>query len=88
MTEENDVDIAFFVHEVVGLHPEEVSMNEKNIIPSMLITQSIEHYVWYLDNGASNHMSGNQSYFLELNKNVTGKVRLVMVRVSRLKGKV
>ncbi|XP_076943581.1 uncharacterized protein LOC143613864 [Bidens hawaiensis] len=30
---------------------------------------------WYLDNGASNHMTGNMSFFSELNNRVTGKVK-------------
>nr|GEV77958.1 hypothetical protein [Tanacetum cinerariifolium] len=31
--------------------------------------------VWYFDNGASNHMTGNYSYFSELNENIIGRVR-------------
>ena len=30
---------------------------------------------WYLDNGASNHMTGDPAKFKELNRNITGKVR-------------
>ncbi|WVZ83650.1 hypothetical protein U9M48_030778 [Paspalum notatum var. saurae] len=31
--------------------------------------------VWYLDTGASNHMTGNGEAFCELNRDVTGKVK-------------
>ncbi|XP_022030648.1 uncharacterized protein LOC110931571 [Helianthus annuus] len=35
----------------------------------------MEKDTWYLDNGASNHMTGNRVYFFELNERVTGKVK-------------
>lgn len=54
------------VHEVVYL-------NEKNVKPSEFETQGDN--VWYLDNGANNHMSGNRAYFSKLDTTVTGKVR-------------
>lgn len=31
--------------------------------------------IWYLDNGASNHMTGVWNFFAELDKNITGQVR-------------
>lgn len=31
--------------------------------------------MWYLDNGASNHMTGKRNYFKTLDETVTGKVR-------------
>ena len=31
--------------------------------------------MWYLDNGASNHMTGERSYFSELNESIKGKVK-------------
>jgi hypothetical protein len=30
---------------------------------------------WYLDTGASNHMTGNRSVFADLDENITGSVR-------------
>lgn len=59
---------ALMVHEVVYL-------NEKNVTPNIFETNLDVENVWYLDNGASNHMTGNLSYFESLDKNITGKVR-------------
>lgn len=54
------------MHEVVYL-------NEKNVNPREFETNN--ENVWYLDNGASNHMTGSRSYFKTLNESITGKVR-------------
>lgn len=51
-----------------------VFLNEKNVVPSNYET-SPEDDMWYLDNGASNHMTGNHMYFTKLDKEITGKVR-------------
>ncbi|GJW21894.1 pol polyprotein [Tanacetum coccineum] len=46
-----------------------------------------EDDVWYFDNGASNHMTGNYSYFYELNENNTGRVRFGDGSCVSIKGK-
>ncbi|XP_009128583.2 uncharacterized protein LOC103853424 [Brassica rapa] len=64
-TEEAD---ALYVHEVVFL-------NEDKVIPNNLDIDKGNASVWYLDNGASNHMTRNEEFFLSLNLNTKGKVK-------------
>lgn len=62
-----------------------VYLNEKNVKPQDLETNS--ENVWYLDNGASNHMTGNRSYFKTINESITGKVRFGDDSCIDIKGK-
>ena len=71
-TEKKDEDTQeaeeLMMHEVVYL-------NEKKINPTIFETDQDTQDLWYLDNGASNHMSGNRSLFYTLDEKITGKVR-------------
>ena len=67
-TETEVAEAALYMHEVIFL-------NEEKVIPKKLEFHEKEEGVWYLDNGASNHMTGERSYFSELNENVKGKVK-------------
>ncbi|XP_074368601.1 uncharacterized protein LOC141708737 [Apium graveolens] len=52
-------------------------LNEENV--DLMLNKSIEEakmsQVWYLDNGASQHMTGDRGKFKELDQTVTGQVR-------------
>ena len=54
------------VHEVVYL-------NERNVQPKDF--EACSDSTWYLDNGASNHMTGNLAWLCKLDEMITGKVR-------------
>nr|GEV76176.1 zinc finger, CCHC-type [Tanacetum cinerariifolium] len=59
-----------------SLHEEDVGYKETN-----------KDSLWYLDNGASNHMTGVREHFKELNKKVSGKVRFGDGSYIDIKGK-
>ncbi|XP_013601562.1 uncharacterized protein LOC106378214 [Brassica napus] len=55
------------MHEVVYL-------NEGNVMLSKYDSNR-EDNMWYFDNGASNHMTGDHRYFKRINETITGKVK-------------
>lgn len=64
-------------------------LNETSVTPRL--NQSTnnkgESNLWYLDNGASNHMTGYKSKFKDLNESVTGQVRFGDGSTVEIKGK-
>ncbi|XP_052626721.1 uncharacterized protein LOC128133367 [Lactuca sativa] len=63
-----------------------VLLNEEKVYSGHL-RESEDENMWYLDNGASNHMTGSKSLFAELNENVTGQVRFGDGSKVQIKGK-
>ena len=56
------------MHEIVFL-------NVKKVLPEKYESNSRGENIWYLDNGASNHMTGDLRYFSKLDDTISGKVR-------------
>ena len=65
-TETQEAD-ELMMHEIVFL-------NEKKVLPEKKYKDKGAN-VWYLDNGASNHMTGDVRYFSKLDNTISGKVR-------------
>ena len=54
---------------------EQVFLNEERAHVELRKSTSDTDAAWYLDTGASNHMTGDASVFAELNKKVSGTLR-------------
>lgn len=52
-----------------------VYLNEKHCMPSKYEINTGEENIWYLDNGASNHMTGDHRYFNIIDNFFIGNVR-------------
>lgn len=65
-----------------------VLLNEDSVIPKLSSVNNTggESNVWYLDNGASNHMIGYCSKFKELDEGVTGQVKCGDGSMVNIKG--
>ncbi|GJX46176.1 zinc finger, CCHC-type containing protein [Tanacetum coccineum] len=64
---------------------EEIFLNEKEIEPKRYI--STDKNLWYLDNGASNHMTGVRTHFKEVDEKISGRVRFGDGSYVEIKGR-
>lgn len=65
-------------------------INEDKVSPKLSQDNGGTEFVsnlWYLDNGASNHMTGQRSKFRDLKEKITGKVRFGDGSVVHIKGR-
>ncbi|KAJ9567458.1 LOW QUALITY PROTEIN: hypothetical protein OSB04_003424 [Centaurea solstitialis] len=68
--------------------PEMVLLNEDKVLPKRYASDPKEHNdIWYLDNGASNHITGKRSHFAELDEKIVGRVRFGDGSTVEIKGK-
>lgn len=64
---------------------EEVLLNEGQIQPGKYATTDAS--IWYLDNGASNHMTGIKSHFKDVDESITRRVRFGDGSYVEIKGR-
>ena len=64
---------------------EEVLLIEGQFQPEKYATTDVS--IWYLDNGASNHMTGTKSHFTNIDENITGRVRFGDGSYVEIKGR-
>lgn len=52
-------------------------LNEEEVIPELhsIEMEQLHTHTWYLDNGASNHISGDRGKFQRLDESITGMVK-------------
>lgn len=65
-------------------------VNEEKVTPQLSETTSVKQWesnLWYLDNGASNHKTGQKSKFKVLDESVTGQVKFGDGSMVCIKGK-
>lgn len=65
-------------------------LDETDVRPRLLLSKQdvkSDSNVWYLDNGASNHMSGQRSKFCVLDEGITGRVRFGDGSTVEIKGR-
>nr|GEW85952.1 zinc finger, CCHC-type [Tanacetum cinerariifolium] len=68
-----------------GEKGKEILLNEKEIKPKKYI--STDESLWYLDNGASNHMTGIRTHFKEIDGKISGRVRFGDGSYVEIKGR-
>ncbi|XP_074337184.1 uncharacterized protein LOC141674364 [Apium graveolens] len=66
-----------------------VLLKEDMMIPQLCANTGAqrESHIWYLDNGASNHMTGQRGKFKELDEQITGNVKFGDGSTVSIKGK-
>ncbi|XP_076910471.1 uncharacterized protein LOC143568122 [Bidens hawaiensis] len=68
---------------------EEVNLTKKedDVDPSLFMADEKNEGTWYLDNGASHHMSGKKEFFTTLDERVSGQVKFGDGSEIEIKGK-
>lgn len=89
LSQVNDDEPALLLAECGDKEKQLVLLNEEKVIPNLV--NQFEHKgdlnIWYLDNGASNHMTGERSKFKSLDERVSGQVKFGDGSTVKIEGK-
>ncbi|GJS03669.1 zinc finger, CCHC-type containing protein [Tanacetum coccineum] len=80
--EDEEPSLLMATHETVH---KEILLNEEQVQPGKYATTDAS--IWYLDNGASNHMTGTKSHFRDIDESTTGHVRFGDGSYMEIKGR-
>lgn len=80
---------ALLIAEVEKTEERSMLLKEDSIVPNLRtkVEEQKESQVWYLDNGASNHMTGQRGKFKELDEGITGRVKFGDGSTVNIEGK-
>lgn len=89
LTQTEDEEPTLLFTECREKEPNVVLLSEGGLVPSLNADgkRSADSNLWYLDNGASNHMTGSKSKFKELDESVTGEVKFGDGSTVKIEGK-
>ena len=87
LTQTNDDEPTLLLAKFQDTKEEMIMLNEGGVIPRLSKEKCGESSVWYLDNGASNHMTGQRSKFTELDEGVIGEVKFGDGSTVKIQGK-
>lgn len=85
-----DEELALLMVECENNDKVNMLINEERVIPKLAqgdMLGNAESNLWYLDNGASNHMTGQHFKFDQLDTEVTGQVRFSDGSMVKIEGK-
>ena len=88
LTQVTDEEPALLLAECHDPKETKLLLNEELVNPKLKqMEKQTDSNIWYLDNGASNHMTGQRTKFRELDEGVTGLVRFGDGSTVEIKGK-
>lgn len=90
MAQIEDEEPSLLLEKLEKAEPQVLLLDESDVKPRLISANEGKHFesnLWYLDNGASNHMTGQKSKFNELDERITGRVKFGDGSTVEIKGR-